>query len=43
MDDEKRVVTPQKKEKDFDSSLRPEKLKYYVGQEKVKKKLNILC
>ena len=41
MEDEKRVVTPQKKEKDLDSTLRPEKLKYYVGQEKVKKKLNI--
>ncbi|MGM0437214.1 MAG: Holliday junction branch migration DNA helicase RuvB [Bacillota bacterium] len=41
MDEEKRVVTPQQKEKDLDSTLRPEKLKYYVGQEKVKKKLNI--
>ncbi|HKL75842.1 MAG TPA: Holliday junction branch migration DNA helicase RuvB [Halanaerobiales bacterium] len=41
MEEEKRVVTPQKKEKDLDSTLRPEKLKYYVGQKKVKKKLNI--
>jgi len=41
MEEEKRVVTPQQKEKDLDSTLRPEKLKYYVGQEKVKKKLNI--
>ena len=43
MEEEKRVITPQKKEeeKEFDRTLRPEKLKYYVGQEKVKKKLKI--
>ncbi len=43
MEEEKRVITPQKKEeeKDLDRTLRPEKLKYYVGQEKVKKKLKI--
>lgn len=43
MEDEKRVVTPKKKdeEENLDSALRPEKLKYYVGQKKIKKKLNI--
>ncbi len=43
MEDENRIVTPKQKEEenDLDNALRPEKLKYYVGQTKVKKKLNI--
>src|SRR6056297_3507580 len=41
MEEEKRVVTPQKKEKDLDSTLRPEKLKYYIGQRKVKEQMKI--
>lgn len=41
--DEKRVMTPEQKNDDItlDKSLRPGRLKYYIGQKKVKKKLNI--
>ena len=43
MEDEKRIITPQQREEEdnLDESLRPNKLKYYIGQEKVKEKLNI--
>lgn len=40
---EERIVSPEQKADDasLDMSLRPEKLKNYIGQEKVKEKLNI--
>ncbi len=40
--DQERVVTPEEKQDDdFDKTLRPKQLKYYVGQKKVKEKLKI--
>ncbi|MFN2363210.1 MAG: Holliday junction branch migration DNA helicase RuvB [Halarsenatibacteraceae bacterium] len=40
--DQERVITPEEKQDDeFDKTLRPKQLKYYVGQEKVKEKLKI--
>ncbi len=41
--DEERVISPEQQPDDnrMDSTLRPEKLEYYVGQERVKKKLSI--
>lgn len=43
MNEKDRLVTPQKTTDDgsLDKSLRPKKLKYYIGQKKVKEKLNI--
>ena len=43
MEEEKRIISPQKKEEEdnLDKTLRPVKLKYYIGQKKVKEKLNI--
>jgi len=43
MDKEQRIISPEKKENELslDNSLRPNKLKYYVGQKKVKEKLKI--
>ncbi len=43
MVDKKRVISPEKDEQDLvlDKSLRPRKLKYYIGQKKVKEKLEI--
>ncbi len=39
---QERVVTPEEKQDDeFDKTLRPKQLKYYVGQKKVKEKLKI--
>ena len=41
--EEKRMITPQQKsnDKDLDQNLRPERLEYYIGQKKIKKKLRI--
>ncbi len=40
--DKKRVVSPREEEDDMlDKTLRPTRLEYYIGQEKVKEKLNI--
>ncbi len=40
--DQERVVTPEEKQDDeFDKTLRPKQLQYYVGQKKVKEKLKI--
>lgn len=43
MEDSDRIVSPTRKfdEDQFDKNLRPEKLKYYVGQKKTKEKLSI--
>ncbi len=43
MDNNDRIVSPQKKEDDnyLDQNLRPDKLKHYIGQKKIKEKLNI--
>lgn len=43
MEESDRFVTPTRKfeEDQFDKKLRPEKLKYYIGQQKTKKKLDI--
>ncbi|MGM0419900.1 MAG: Holliday junction branch migration DNA helicase RuvB [Bacillota bacterium] len=40
--DEKRVISPkERREDDFDQTLRPKKIKFYIGQNKVKEKLKI--
>ncbi len=43
MEDNDRIVSPTRKfeEDQFDKNLRPEKLKYYIGQNKTKEKLDI--
>jgi len=43
MEDSDRFVSPTRKfeEDQFDKNLRPEKLKYYIGQQKTKEKLDI--
>ncbi len=43
MESKKRIISPQVKEeeKELDRSLRPTRLKYYIGQKKVKEKLKI--
>lgn len=43
MEEKDRVISPQQKEGDLnlDKSLRPAKLKYYIGQSKIKEKLDI--
>lgn len=43
MEDSDRIVSPDRKfeEDQFDKTLRPEKLKYYIGQKKTKEKLDI--
>lgn len=43
MEDNDRIVSPTRKfeEDQFDKNLRPEKLKYYIGQKKTKEKLDI--
>ncbi|MFW6279368.1 MAG: Holliday junction branch migration DNA helicase RuvB [Bacillota bacterium] len=43
MDKEERIISPEKKENDeiFDQTLRPDKIENYIGQNKVKEKLNI--
>src|SRR6056297_4191 len=43
MDESDRIISPTREfeEDQFDKNLRPEKLKYYVGQKKTKEKLDI--
>lgn len=43
MNEKKRIISPEKNEQDLslDKSLRPQKLRYYIGQKKVKEKLKI--
>jgi len=43
MEGKERIISPQQKQDDLaiDKSLRPAKLKYYIGQKKVKEKLDI--
>ncbi len=40
---DERIISPEQREDDFplDRSLRPRRLKYYIGQDKIKKKLDI--
>lgn len=43
MQEEERLITPQQKnsDKELDSNLRPQRLENFIGQKKIKKKLNI--